>query len=483
MKNLHKILFVGLTGLLLSCSNEQSNGPDFTGATTEPSTSQYSMLTDKQKELLEKSFLTLYDTILGVKENGIVIPIEGDSSIYIENPSVELVYDYSVFGKLMFPFDSMWDTTFYTQSLDRSRSCQVYVQSKESGVELEQTLDLQDSHGKHHYSSIIAVKVVDVDGTPVLMKTVGHASYWGYGTSCSEFLNQFKKSCEESNGIFEDYEDGCRNSSLSLACSMLMPEGKTEEDIVSSYTQEYRNVCKEDSIKYAPFDTEVGPQQACQVVSDETGDHYYGDCLLFDDDFDEDLWRRDSAWRMGITRTLDAYVEQFAVYQDVVDGMTYYYNHKELINDDVLAYNSFPEAEVANAYREEGIYHLPDSLLAIFFPTAANNPRAYTTLQGENGDMTYYIIVLKDVGTKGHALNKIDASGIYVRDILKSGESCPEDNAEYYSVFLIRGSTEWDISGKQIVRNSYVSPLWNCNDPESLERVEPYGEWTNRDRF
>ena len=90
---------------------------------------------------------------------------------------------------------------------------------------------------------------------------------------------------------------------------------------------------------------------------------------------------------------------------------------------------------------------------------------------------------MKDIGAKGHALNKIDASGIYVRDILKSGESCPEDADEYYSVYLIRGSTEWDISEKNIVRSTFVSPLWNCDDSESIERIEPYGEWTNRDGF
>ena len=471
MKKLYKVIAMGWAGLLLSCSGDQSSGRDLVGATTEPSTMQHATLTEEQKALLEKSLVVL---VSGTIENTNDITIDPDQSVAL---------DSSVFGKLQFPFDSVPDTSFYTSSLDGSRSCEVSVQAKESGVELEQSVYSQDRYGRSYYSSIIAVKVVDVEGTPVLMKTVGRANYWGYGTTCSEFLNEFKRSCEASNGLFKDYEDGCRNSSLSVVCSMLMPEGKKVKDVVSSYTKEYRNICKEDSIKYAPFDTEVDPLQGCHITSDENGDHYFGDCPLIDDGVDKDLWRRDSAWRMGITRTLDAYEEQFAVYREEIDGKTRYYDHDELVNEDVLAYNSFPNDEVANAYREEGIYHLPDSLLAVFFPTASNNVRAYTTLQGEDGSMTYYIVVLKDVGAKGHALNKIDASGIYVRDILKSGDSCPEDAGVSYSVYLIRGSTEWDVSGKEIFRSTFVSPLWNCDDSESIERIEPYGEWTNRDGF
>lgn len=471
MKKLYKIIAMAWTGLLLSCSGDQSSGRDLAGATTEPNSTQRAELTEEQKALLEKSLVVL---VGGTIENSNDISVDPDQSVAI---------DSSVFGKLMFPFDSVPDTSFYTSSLDGSRSCQVSVQAKESGVELEQSMYTQDRYGQYYSSSIIAVKVVDVEGTPVLLKTVGHTDYWGYGTSCSEFLNEFKQSCEASNGIFKDYEDGCRNYFLSLVCSMLMPEGKTAEDIVRSYTKEYRNTCKEDSIKYAPVDTKVDPLQGCHITNDENGDHYFGDCPLIDDGVDKDVWRRDSAWRMNLTRTLDVYEEQFAVFREETDGKSGYISHEELDNEAVLAYNSFPKDKVANAYRKEGIFHLPDSLLAVFFPTAANHPRAYTTLQGEPKGMAYYIVVLKDIGAKGHALNKIDASGIYVRDILKSGESCPEDADEYYSVYLIRGSTEWDISEKNIVRSTFVSPFWNCDDSESIERIEPYGEWTNRDGF
>ena len=116
-----------------------------------------------------------------------------------------------------------------------------------------------------------------------------------------------------------------------------------------------------------------------------------------------------------------------------------------------------------------------------FFPEAARCPYVFDAPQRHS--QIYYIIVLKDVGAKGHILNKVDVSGIYVRDILKSGENCPEDTTEHYSVYLIRGAAEWDVSDKQIIRETYVSTLWNCDDPESLERIEPYGEWTSRDGF
>ena len=478
MKCVNKIILAGLAALWAACSNDTSVDTDLSGATTEPNTSQTAKLTEEQKAILERSFYTLVDTVVIVPDN------MGHDGVVVDSSTVS-------FYKLIYPFFGIIpDTTFAYPSLDTRRKCNVSTFSAELGMEFSQSLDTgnvyySEVYNKKHYSSMIAVKVLDVDGDSVIMKTVGSTTYWGYDSSCSEFLTQFKQSCTESNGIFKDLGDGCRRLDLSLACSMIIPEGKSPADVIDSLTGEYKNACREDSIKYAPVDDENNAPKGCfaQIVVGENGETTYsGDCPQNVDDFDEDLWRRDSAWRMGVVRTLDAYAEQFAVYKETIDGMIHYYNHTELLSD-AVAYNSFPDADEAKAYREEGVYRLPDSLLAVFFPTASNSPRAYTAHQGEDGGMAYYIIVLKDVGAKGHALNKVDASGIYVRDVVKSGEGCPEDNAEYYSVFLIRGSTEWDVSEKEIIRSTFVSPLWNCADSGSIELIEPYGEWTNRDAF
>ena len=39
-----------------------------------------------------------------------------------------------------------------------------------------------------------------------------------------------------------------------------------------------------------------------------------------------------------------------------------------------FAYNTLPDTKIADAYREEGVYVLPDSLVAEFFPTLATYP-------------------------------------------------------------------------------------------------------------
>ena len=90
------------------------------------------------------------------------------------------------------------------------------------------------------------------------------------------------------------------------------------------------------------------------------------------------------------------------------------------------------------------------------------------------------MLVLKDVGVKGHMLTDFSKDVINVVDIVKSGESCPEDTTAYYTAFLLKGSTEWKIAEKPVVRKTFVSPAWNCDDAESLERVKPHKEWTRR---
>ena len=73
------------------------------------------------------------------------------------------------------------------------------------------------------------------------------------------------------------------------------------------------------------------------------------------------------------------------------------------------------------------------------------------------------------------------------------GEGCPDVTvlpklAEVFGVeveSIMNGElpVSQDVSGKKIVRETYVSPLWKCDDQESLERIEPYGEWINQYGF
>lgn len=472
MKYTYKLVAAGMAALMAFFGTACSNDSEVSGATTEPSTSPTAQLTEAQKAILEKSFYTLVDSVIVVPDN------VDDNGIVVDSSKV-------AHYKLMYPFFGIIpDTTFTYPSLDGRRKCNVSTFSAELGMEFSQSLDTgnvyySDVYNKKHYSSTIAIKVLDVDGDSVVMKTVGSTTYWGYGASCSEFLSQFKQSCTESNGIFKDFGDGCRRLNMSLACSTIMPEGKSPDEVIDSLTGEYRNACREDSVKYASVDDENNAPKGCssQASVGENGEvTYYGDCPPLEDNFNAELDSLDKIWRANLSRTFDAYQKQFAVYEEVVDGMAYLHHYPELVFGDGSAYNTFPDAKVARAYKKEGVYHLPDSLVSVFFPEAANSPYVFDALRRHK--QTYYIVVLKDIGAKGHVLNKIDASGVHVRDILKSGENCPEDSTEHYSVYLVRGSAEWDVSDKPILRDTYTSPLWNCDDPESLEQIEPYGEWT-----
>ncbi len=119
--------------------------------------------------------------------------------------------------------------------------------------------DENDYMNSHIYETIAATKIIDVDGVPVVMKTIGDnafGSFWGYGVSCGEYLKEFKQSCNASNGLFVDFGDGCNMNRLSLACASFVPEGKTPDEVLNFYIEGYKIQCLEDSIKYAPYDDE-----------------------------------------------------------------------------------------------------------------------------------------------------------------------------------------------------------------------------------
>ena len=53
-----------------------------------------------------------------------------------------------------------------------------------------------DYWANHRKETIINTKIVDVDGVPVVLNTVGnslHAGFYGYGVSCLDYLNQFER--------------------------------------------------------------------------------------------------------------------------------------------------------------------------------------------------------------------------------------------------------------------------------------------------
>ena len=487
MKTANKIILSGLAAFLMSCSDDLTS----TGATTEPNSSQKAELTDEQKDILAKSFYTLVDS---TKLDSLKAVLGTD--ITVDN--------YEYFGAN--PIHIKNDQIFSFPSKDGRKVCDVVTFSQEGGADRKGVLRAMsyDVHGSscymkknmsnekawaevcsgekdyafaHSAETYRMTKIVDVDGVPIVMNTVGsdwQRQFWGYGVSCGEYLKEFKQSCNASNGLFLDLGDACNMNRLSLACASFIPEGKTTDEVLNSYTEAYKIQCLEDSINYAPYDDEN------YVYHDP-----YSDSLFMDS-----LSRVDKLvyeWQMVQKQSMRAYKWQFSIVDSTVgvEGEWNHYYYQEREDDELelkhanslgLAYNTLPDTKIADAYREEGVYVLPDSLVAEFFPTLATYPTGLDGLKWYPPEI-FYIIVLKDVGAKGHLLTNFDANGIYVTDIVKSG-NCPEDTTVHYSVFLLMDSPDWDVMNRPIVKTTYVSDNWNCDKPETLEKIEPYGEWT-----
>lgn len=486
MKSVNKIILAGLAALWTACSNDASVDSDLSGATTEPNSSKTAELTEEQKAILNKSFYSLVDkqkakVVLNNDSDSLIEVIIDQPTLVIDSETIEVL-------KLMFPFSTKSDTGFYYRSRDNRWTCHTYSFPQESGALMELKYDARAfsvGGSGQFYAGTFATRIVEVDSVPVIMKTVGGANYWGYGVSCAEFLEEFKDSCSASNGIFKDFGDGCNSLGLNLACSMLVPEGMNVDDMAKSNTEQYLNECKEDSVRYEPYINEDFGLYGCedQSGSDNDGIEYYrGTCYPIDADPSLDSLSKE--WQKGVTRTFKAYSEQFEVFDRINDGHMESHVHPDLVFGDsrtyskFVSYNTFPSdvsEELQEVYRKEGVYHLPDSLLGVFFPKVAESPTAFKVLERDNE--TYYMIVLKDVGAKGHVLRNIGDYGIRITDVVKSGDACPEDTAIYYSAYLVRGAVDWDILEKEITRKTHVSTAWSCDDPESLERIEPYGEW------
>jgi len=494
MKKLNKIILSGIAALLMSCS-EEAVLPDIAdeGATTEPSS--VANLTDEQKAILARSLISLAD------------PSMADSlERMFDSLKVSMASDLNRFyyNYINTITTSVKTSRVYSYpSKDGRKVCDVVTFSKENGLEKKGVLRAtsydeydhdcyirydrnnkcsegdadRDYFNTHRNEAIEATRIVYVDETPVVISTMGSRkmsnSFWGYGVSCAEKLNQFKKTCSDANGLFWDFGDGCSHEDLELVCASFVPEGQAWYDVLNDYTALYENQCLEDSIKYAPFDDEN------YVPIDPNTYQPYLDSL-------NRVADAERQWANTLKRTTYAYKWQFSIIDSTIrtalNGSGTYLTYKEypeLSGYLGIGYNTLPDSPVADAYRKEGVYVLPDSLLTTFFPKLAEYPGRldeFRTYRSSRNSV-YYLVVLKDVGAKGHLLNQIWSDGIYVTDIVKSGNSCPEDTTVYYPIILLADSPDWDGLNHPIIKTTYASDKWNCDKPETLTKIEPYGEW------
>lgn len=468
MRNLYKLVLVGFVAFWASCTNDDSG---VSGVTTEPNTVQAKNLTEEQKAVLAKAINTVTDTTKKFPDS---ISIEPGyyNRFFLERDNQKFSYP-SKDGR------RVCDVVTFTDFFDEEREGVFLAMAYDAEEQISHSLGIYVDD--HETQTLVGTKIIEIDSVPVVLSAMQAGnwrgeSYWGYGVTCSETLENFKQSCSKSNGLFKDLEDGCRNSTLYLACASFIPEGTSASALLESYTQEYRDECIADSIKYAPFDDE-----------NYVPYNRYSDSLFITDTLKNIQEAKN--WMYGLKQSLNVYRWQFTisnVRNDEYDNLNYDelrdWDYPELkFFSSWYSYNTLPDSEIADAYRKEGVYVLPDSLVEHFFPLAASVPFGLRYADGEHFGAKktdiFYMIVVKDVGTKGHILNDSDADGIYVTDIVKSGESCPVDTTVHYSTFLVMNSPEWDVLGRPIVKKTFVSENWNCDKPETLEKIEPYGEW------
>lgn len=481
MRKMYKVILAGVTAFLAACSNDASVDSGISGATTEPSTSPKAELTEEQKAILANSLYTLVDS---TKVDSLKA-IFGTDVLSINYRFIE-TFPFSIKNDQVFSYPSkdgrkVCDVVTYKQENKRDQKGVLRAMSYnevdhkckwEGTVREEKECHADDYMSTHRYETIVNTKIIDVDGIPVVMKTIADSrfrQFWGYGVSCGEYLKEFKQSCNASNGLFVDMGDGCSMNNLKLACASFIPEGKTPDEVLKSYTEGYKIQCLEDSIKYAPYDDENN------VYQDPALDSLYRDSVDRVNYLIEE-------WYQSQKRSTAAYRWQFTIIDSTVvfdgDNLDYYWEREdpELIDAWGWAYNTLPNTKIADAYRKEGVYVLPDSLVTEFFPNLATYPAGLEGLKWYPPEI-FYLVVIKDIGTKGHLITGFDANGIYVTDIVKSG-NCPEDTSVHYFAVLLLDSPDWDVLGRPIVKTTYVSDNWNCDKPETLEKIDPYGEWT-----
>ena len=194
MKTANKIIMSGIAAFLISCS-DVSTTPDITGATTEPSSSPKTPLTEEQKAILANSLYTLVDST------------KVDSLKAIFGSDVTTI-NFSYMGYFStFPRSVKNDQVFSYPSKDGRKVCDVVTYIQENRVNRKGVLramsydvhdrkcrrnnganicDEDDYMNSHSYETIATAKIVDVEGVPVVVKTIGDNGYdqfWGYGVS------------------------------------------------------------------------------------------------------------------------------------------------------------------------------------------------------------------------------------------------------------------------------------------------------------
>lgn len=492
MKKLNKIILSGIVALLMSCS-EEAVLPDIAdeGATTEPSS--VANLTDEQKAILAKSLISLTDPSVADSLRTMFDSLNASFGSDVN----KIYFDY--INTLPWSVKNL--RVYHHPSKDKRKVCDIVTYSKENGIDrngvfLATSYDDDhecahdfDPNGKckskeaeedYFYNfpneNILTTKIVDVDGDSVVITTVGSRKriddFWGYGVSCGEMLKQFKHSCDSLNGLLWDFDNGCQRNHLDLVCASFIPEGQAWFDVLNTYTEKYEKHCVDDSINYAPYDDEnyvrINPftNQAYLDSMNRTA--------LFN-----------KKWDSTIVRSMNAYRWQFSIIDGSVsigkNGNVNYveYNDPEIDINWGLAYNTLPDIPIAEEYRKEGVYVLPDSLVTTFFPKLAEYSTGLDVFKDSHGPKIsiFYLVVLNDVGAKGHLITYASENGIYVTDIVKRGDSCPEDTTVYYPIILLADSPDWNILNSPIVKRTYKSANWNCDKPKTLEKIEPYGEW------
>ena len=481
MKIINKIILAGLAVLWTACSNDVSDESSFSGATTEPNSSPTAQLTGEQKVILARSLVSMMDPSLADSLKDLFISAYESSGYKVNSLYKEYINPL--------PWSIKTSRVDSYQSRDGRKVCDVVNFAGENGVErygvLRATsydeIDHECYHHNnpgqkcaegdadedylytHHFETILETKIVDVDGISILVNSIASLrmrdAFWGYDVSCVEAYNQFKQSCEASNGLLWDYGDGCSRNDLEMICTSFLPEGEAWYDVVNSYGQEYHDFCLQDSINYAPYDDQY------YVWVNPYTDQTYLDSL-------NRVANAESEWANTLKRSTNAYRWQFLVADSTV-------RYIPEINGGVgLAYNTLPNTPIADTYRNEGVYVLPDSLVTTFFPKLADYQATLEEFRRARASKNsiFYLIVLKDVGAKGHSLNYFDEDGLYITDIVKSG-NCPEDTTVHYPMILLADSPDWDVLNRPIVKTTYVSDNWNCDKPETLDKIEPYGEW------
>lgn len=256
MKNLYRIIIAGIVAICVYCSDD----PSTAGATTEPSSSP--IANSDPIDIVDTPSTKMPISVL-VRAVETLIDISPYNPQLCDYDSLANLPDtiFMDFVHLQFSTDANPGPTQTYVSKDQRNKCTVTPYPEDAIVTFKDQL----SYREDYISLYTASKFIQIEGYSVIIKTIVDGGYWGYGVSCPEYLAQFKKSCEESNGyfknlgsnIFNNYMNAeCYVDPTSFACSMPAPKGMDANTATEIFLEEAKNACIEDSLRYAPFDNE-----------------------------------------------------------------------------------------------------------------------------------------------------------------------------------------------------------------------------------